>query len=304
MSIVVVGAAFLSSSFVVLWWALSGRSGRAVVAANLNSGLHVVSDMRQALLAHSARDRALSPAIERLARRARRLTPGGMVASLERRILLAGAPDAWTIDRTLAAKLVLGGAGALFGSLKFLASGGAGSLALGVTVTTLGLFTPDLVLYNKAEKRQESIQRALPDTIDQITISVEAGLGFEAALARAGQAGEGPLADELIRTLQDSQAGMSRADSLRRLVERTNVPELRHFVVAMLQAESYGVPIAKVLRVQSKELRIARRQRIEEKAMKLPVKILFPLVLCIFPCIFLILLGPAAIRLADLFSSR
>ncbi len=138
---------------------------------------------------------------------------------------------------------------------------------------------------------------ALPDTLDQMTICVQAGLGFEAAMARAGQTGSGPLADEIIRTLQEMQIGANRADALRALAARTEVPELRQFVVSLLQAESYGLPISKVLTAQAAQLRVRRRQRAEERAQKMPVKMVFPLVLCILPTMFVVALGPAVIRI-------
>jgi tight adherence protein C len=132
--------------------------------------------------------------------------------------------------------------------------------------------------------------------MDQLTISVEAGLGFDAALARVSTAGQGPLAEELRRLLGEIKVGVPRREALRHLLDRTEVQELRHFVLALQQAEEYGLPVARVLRVQAAELRIKRRQRAEEQAMKVPVKIVFPLVLCIFPSLFVVLLGPAVIR--------
>jgi len=159
------------------------------------------------------------------------------------------------------------------------------------------------VLINKAKERKKTIQQALPDTLDQITISVEAGLGFEAAMARAARTGEGPLNEELARALSEIQLGAARHDALRGLVDRTHVPELRHFVLAILQAETYGLPVAHVLRVQAKELRVKRRQRAEERALKIPVKIVFPLAICILPTLFIVILGPAAIRMFEFFTS-
>ncbi len=158
---------------------------------------------------------------------------------------------------------------------------------------------PDLVLRLQGRDRQQAIQTALPDVLDQMSISVEAGLGFDAALGRVVESGRGPLVDELQRTLREIAIGVPRKQAFRNLVERTDVPELRHFVFAVNQAEEYGLPIAQVLRVQSKELRVIRRQRAEERAMKLPVKIVFPLVFCIFPALFVVLLVPAAIRIFE-----
>jgi tight adherence protein C len=301
--VAILGSAAVAATLPLLWWALSGERAPAGVVRNLTTGLSGGVDVRSELLARSAADRAVAPAVERWAARARRLTPVGRIEALERRILYAGTPRSWSIERVLAAKLLLGLLGVALGGLRMLGAPGVLSLLIIIVAPLLGWFAPDGLLSGRADRRQEAIRRALPDTLDQVTISVEAGLGFEAALARAGRAGNGPLAQELMRTLQDVQAGMSRHQALMRLVDRTDVDELRRFVQAVVQAESYGVPIAQVLRVQSGELRIRRRQRAEERAMKLPVKILFPLMLCILPTIFIVLLGPAAIRIAHTLGS-
>ena len=294
-----IGAASVAFSLPVVWWAVSGDR-RGAGARNMLVALGV-TDMRQAVLAHSSADR-LQPLVQVLARRARRFTPAGMIDRLDHRILLAGVPAMWTVERLLAAKVVLGGATLAFGLLHFLDSPGVGSVLLTLALGALGYFAPELIISSRAKERQKRIRQELPDTLDQITVAMEAGLGFDAAAARAVRSGNGPLAEELGRTLQDVRAGMSRSEALRRLLARTDVPELRHAVLAMLQADSYGVPIAQVLRVQSAELRVKRRQRAEEAAMKIPVKLVFPVVLCILPTLFIVVLGPAAMRLARHFA--
>jgi len=162
----------------------------------------------------------------------------------------------------------------------------------------LGYLAPDVILYGRGADRQQQILRELPDTLDQLTISVEAGLGFDAALQRVAASGTGPLAEELTRVLSEIKVGVPRGESLKKLLTRTSVHELRHFILALQQAEQFGLPVARVLRIQSGELRMKRRQRAEEAAMKIPVKIVFPLVVCIFPSLFVVLLGPAMIRVA------
>jgi len=241
----------------------------------------------------------IDPLVAKLSRTVRRLTPSGMLESLERRTVLAGASR--PVDQVLAAKAGLAVIGALAGVAWFIGHPGAVSLLLIAGTSAFGAFLPDLLLHSTAQKRRNRIELLLPDTLDQITISVEAGLGLEAAIARSARSGTGPLAEELIRTLQDIQAGQSRADALRSLSDRTQVPDLNRVVLAMIQAESYGVPISRVLHVQAAELRLKRRQRAEERAMKLPVKVLFPLVACIFPSLFIVLLGPAFIRVYHVF---
>jgi tight adherence protein C len=164
-------------------------------------------------------------------------------------------------------------------------------------VLTIGAWTlPDFLASQRADARRRRIQQELPDTMDQLTIAVEAGLGFEAALLRVAHQGTGPLAEELRRTMQDIQLGMARSEALEALGSRTSVTDLQRFVAAIRQAERYGLPVANVLRTQAAELRDKRRQRAEEHAMKIPVKVLFPLIFCILPTLFVVILGPGAIR--------
>ena len=147
------------------------------------------------------------------------------------------------------------------------------------------------------------MQREMPDALDLLVISVESGLGFDAALSQVARNTTGPLADEFFRVLQEMQLGTSRAEALRALAERTDVNDLRGFITAMVQADQLGIPIANVLRIQAREMRIRRSQRAEETAMKVPVKILFPLIFCILPALFIVIIGPAAIQIIKSFST-
>ncbi|VXB66489.1 Type II/IV secretion system protein TadC, associated with Flp pilus assembly [Arthrobacter sp. 9AX] len=234
----------------------------------------------------------------------RRLTPPAYVAFLDRLLALAGRPASMPLGKVLGSKLGIGFAGAAAG-IYLTAIGGTPLMKLaGLFLLFLGYFIPDLLLYSKGQERQKVIQLELANTLDQMLISVEAGLGFEGAMARAGDNGKGPLAEELVRTLQDMQVGRSRRESYLALAERTNIPELRSFVQAVVQADTYGIAISRVLRVQAKVMRVKRRQRAEEKAMKLPVMILFPLLFFIFPVLFIAILGPAVINTVVTFSSQ
>jgi tight adherence protein C len=223
-----------------------------------------------------------------------RLSPSGAVESLERRLDMAGNPKRWNADRILAAKafglLVVAG-------LAGLAEVHKPALAVLAAVVggAVGFYVPSLLLVNVGSKRQARLQLSLPDAMDMLTVCVEAGLGFDAALAKVAVNTTGPLADELARTLQEMQIGKSRTEALRAMADRTSVPELRGFVSALVQAGELGIPIASVLREQSNEMRLRRRQRAEEKAQKVPVKILIPLIGCLFPALFIIVIGPGAI---------
>lgn len=299
MSSVVMGSLALSGSGVVLWWSVAGdrrRRGRA--ARNLRAGLGPATDLRHQLLELPASERVVVPLATRVALTVRRVTPSGMVERLNAKILLAGKAGEWPVDRVLTAKLLLGVVGTLLG-LLLLSSGNALAMLYGLVLPPASFFGPDLLLGAQGKKRQRQIRVALPDTLDQVTVCVEAGLGFEAALARAGRSGEGPLAEEIVRTMQDIQLGVPRKDALRRLADRNGVEELRRFVSAVIQAEGYGVPIARVLRLQAAELREKRRQAAEEHAQKISIKLLFPLVLCILPTVFIVILGPAIFSLMD-----
>jgi tight adherence protein C len=300
---IVFGSLAVASSVPLLWWAVaSTRRPEGAALSNLSRGMQM-TDLRELVLARSANERAVRPAVAALSRLGGRFTPAGMVRRLDRRITLAGRPHAWPLERVLAAKFVLGAGGLAAGTLRFLVEPTGRSLLLALALVAAGYLVPDVLLSTKAKARQQEIRLKLPDTLDQLTICVEAGLGFEAAMSRVGRTGDGPIADEFVRTLQEMQIGATRADALRALATRTEVTELRRFVLAMLQAESYGMPVADVLRTQAAELRVKRRQRAEEHAMKIPVKIIFPLVLCILPALFIVILGPGAIRMMRFFTT-
>lgn len=206
------------------------------------------------------------------------------------------------LEKLIISKPVASLAGTLVGLLLFSNSQTSTNLGLAIFLTVFLYFVPDLLIYNKGVKRQQAIELELPNTLDQMLIAVEAGLGFESAMARAGTNGSGPLAQELTRTLQDIQVGRPRQEAYEALATRTTVPDVRSFVRAVIQADKYGIGIAKILRTQAKQARVKRRQRAEEKAMKLPVKVLFPLIFCIFPVLFIVLLGPAAINIIAAFT--
>ena len=233
-----------------------------------------------------------------------RLTPGGTVARLNRLASTAGRPAEWPVPKLVAAKLVLAVIAGGLGLLVVSAKPEALMIAITSAVTVVAYYVPELLLYSRGQERQRAIGLELPDTLDQMTIAVEAGLGFESAMARAGKNGKGPLAEELVRTLQDIAVGQPRREAYLALADRADVQDLRRFIRAVVQADAYGVSIADVLRTQAQEMRLKRRQRAEEKAMQIPVKVIFPLILCILPVLFIVLLGPAAMDIIDAFSKH
>lgn len=224
-----------------------------------------------------------------------RLTTSKGAARLDRLHALAGRPAAWPLSRLLVSKPLLAGVSVCLGFLLLAGNTSGKMLALVIVVTCVAYFIPDLLLYSRGTERQKAIGLELPDTLDQMMIAVEAGLGFESAMSRAGENGKGPLAEELLRTLGDMRVGMPRKDAYRALEERTDVPDLRGFTRAVVQADAYGISISSVLRTQANEMRLKRRQRAEEQAMKIPVQVLMPLMLFILPVLFIAIFGPVVL---------
>ena len=233
----------------------------------------------------------------------RRISGADTAERIRRKLDLAGNPAGWTVDRVLSGK-VIGAVAGLVGGLVFqlMLTSPAVKIVIVVGAVVVGFFAPNLYLYQKAHERADRLQRDLPDAIDLLTISVESGLGFDAALQQVARNTEGPLAEELSRVMREMQIGQGRADALRAMGERTNVGDLRTFVGAMVQADAFGIPVAQVLRVQSAEMRVKRRQRAEEKAQQVPVKITIPLIFCILPTLFIAVMGPAVLSIMDSFS--
>jgi tight adherence protein C len=242
-------------------------------------------------------DRTLRPLIGRAAGLAQRLASPRRVSRTERRLALAGNPSGMTTIDFLGLKIVLASIGwVVTFILMILINRNAVMVALIASVVAALFYVgAEFWLSRAGAARQKKILRSVPDTLDLLTISVRAGLGFDGALAKVVEKTSGPLADELSRSLAEIRVGRARRDALRDIVERTDVQALSTFIGAIIQAEQLGVPIAKVLQVQSEQLRIERRQRAEEMAAKAPIKMLFPLVGCIFPSMFIVILGPAII---------
>jgi tight adherence protein C len=251
----------------------------------------------------SFNDRVMTPLLNRFTGIGKRISPSGHADSIRKKLDVAGNPAGWSVERVEALKFigVLGGSavGLGFALLVGMAFAPAAAVVTGGAVA--GYFGPNMYLYQKGYDRTAKLQKELPDALDLLTISVEAGLGFDSALSQVARNTEGPLADEFGRVLQEMQIGLGRAAALRALGERSTLPDLRNFASAMVQADSFGIPVGQVLRVQSEEMRLKRRQRAEEQAQKVPVKILIPLMACILPVLFIVVIGPAVITLMGVF---
>ena len=281
---------------------------RRAVARSLSAiqALDSAPDVLKAELERPFSERVIAPLGERMVGLGRRLVRADTAERLRHKLDVAGNPPSWTVERIIGLKALAGG---LLGVLSFLYMLGRASPLTTVLLVTAGgcvagFMLPNLLLNNAGQKREKLMQNALPDAIDLLTISVEAGLGFDSAVSRVAKNTEGPLAQEFSRLLQEMQLGVGRMEAMRAMGERTTLTDLKSFCLAMVQADQLGIPIGRVLRIQSKEMRTKRRQRAEEKAQKVPVKILFPLIFFILPCIFIVILGPVIIQMMDFFGAQ
>ncbi len=270
----------------------------AVIQAMTNAPKELTKDLDKPFA-----ERVLQPFQARALRIGRRVSGKDSGDRIRHKLDLAGNPPGWTVDRVVAGKVIGAVIGVVVGLVFSLMLGFSLPVRIVVVigVTVAGFFGPSLFLYQKGYDRAQKMQRELPDAIDLLTISVESGLGFDAAIQQVARNTEGPLADEFSRVLREMQIGQGRSAALRAMADRTSVADVRTFVSAMVQADAFGIPISQVLRVQSHEIRVKRRQRAEEKAQQVPVKITVPLIFCILPCLFIAVMGPAVISIMDSF---
>jgi tight adherence protein C len=293
--------------FTVLYTVLAQSEDKRVVRESLRAldGFEVVENQRDRDLLNPLRERALTPLLGGLNRLARRFTPVGYIDGVRRRFVLAGNTDPEIVDRFLAIRVAT--VAAIPVSFWFFMIlnplGQKGMLQLitfGLVVMSLFL-GPDAIVNRRVAERQHEIRIGLPDVLDLLVISVEAGLGFEQALDKTIMAVPGPLSDEFVRMLGETRAGSGRAEAMRAMEQRIDIPEVKSFVLAIIQADTFGISIGRVLRGQADELRIRRRQKAQEMAQKAPVKMLIPMVFCIFPALFAVVLGPAIINISKNF---
>ncbi|MDG1411733.1 MAG: type II secretion system F family protein [Acidimicrobiales bacterium] len=295
---------FGSGITLIIWTVGSQVLEKARVRESLRAlEEYEVENARDRELLSPLTERTLVPVIRALTNIGRRLTPAGYIDGVRQKFVLSGRSSPSAVDRFLAIRVITVGLvpGSIWFAYIWNPIGLAGKTQLGVTLLLILALVlgPDAKLNRSVEERQRDVLRALPDVLDLLVISVEAGLGFEQALQRVIGAVEGPLSDEFGRMLGEVRAGSSRAEAMRSMDHRIEIAEVRSFVLAVLQADTFGVSIGRVLRGQAEEMRIKRRQLAQEKAQKAPVKMLIPMVFCIFPALFCIVLGPAAIRIAN-----
>jgi tight adherence protein C len=303
-AVLAVAAVFALVLFVVVWVGMGVTRAREEMTDRLalygrSGGMQTARDEE---LAKPFAQRTIGPVVLKVSSFLRRFTPVGYLEKKQHELVLAGHPGNLDAPAFVVIKLL----GTIFGLIAGFVLVNYGGDTLMRTLLfffpiVLGFFGPDAYLKRKIDERQKAMLRALPDVLDLLVISVEAGLGFDSALQRVVETVPGPLSEEFYRMLNETRVGVTRRDAMRSLLERTDLDELRSFILAMIQAEAFGVTISRVLRVQADEMRVKRRQRAQEKAFGAPVKLVFPLVFCIFPSLFIVLLGPAAIQIAGAF---
>ena len=297
-------AAAAAGAILLIAFGLAGSSPVDPVQARLTQlGTMQAKNLEELELQAPFLERTLRPIAATLSGRMSRVASSSFQERTEKRLALAGNPGNLRVADWLGIKVVAAIVGALLFGFLFLIIGVLGlPFILRILMIGIGLLfgytIPEFWLGGRVKKRQHLILLQIPDALDLLTISVRAGLGFDAALGKIVEKMEGPLVDEFRRALAEVRVGKARREALRDIVPRTEVPPLTNFLGAIIQAEQLGVSISKVLQVQSEQLRIERRQRAEEMAAKAPIKMLFPLVGCIFPSLFIIILGPAIILIA------
>lgn len=256
-------------------------------------------DLREEEMQENFGQRVLVPVVARAGRFAKKVTPIDTRDRIAKKLMVAGGPAGWDAERVLAFKIIGAVAGFVVSLVLLTLIDLTAFLQIVVIalLTFVGFIVPDSILSSRVEERKKEILRTLSDTLDLLTISVEAGLSLNAAIAQVVRNVPGVLSSEFARMLQEIQLGVPRSDAFRHLAERTDVDELNAFALAMIQADVFGVSIASVLRTQAEQLRIKRRQAIEAKAQQTPVKIVFPLILCVLPALFVVIIGPGAIQI-------
>jgi tight adherence protein C len=298
-------AALAAGAILLIVLGLAGSSPVDPVQARLTQlGTMQAKNLEELELQQPFFERTIRPLAARMSGSMSRVTSSNFSEKTEKRLALAGNPGDLRVADWLGIKAIGAIIGGILFFLLFVVLNIMGlPFLIGLLMTAVGVFlgytVPEFWLGGRVKKRQKAILLMIPDTLDLLTISVRAGLGFDAALGKVVEKLNGPLSDEFRRALAEVRVGKARRDALRDIVPRTEVAPLTNFIGAIIQAEQLGVSVSKVLQVQSEQLRIERRQRAEEQAAKAPIKMLFPLVGCIFPSLFIVILGPAIILIVQ-----
>lgn len=295
---------FVAVAVAIMWVGIGVAKARLTATDRL--AVYGRESLRSEQLKKSVAERAIAPVLLGAGKFVAKFTPIGYLQWVQKKLVHGGLQSRMDANSFAVIHLlsVIVAAITYFFLISQLTLTGRMTFLAAILFLVLGAFGPIAVIQRKADERKLAMQRALPDVLDLLVISVEAGLGFDSALARVVETVPGPLSQEFFRMLQETRVGVSRRDAMRHLMDRTDLDELRSFLLAMMQAEAFGVTISRVLRVQADEMRVKRRQRAQERAFAAPVKMVFPLVFCIFPSLFIVLLGPAFISINENFINR
>ena len=295
--IVWLAALFVVTGVTVALWALKPAPEMVTIGVDPED---VVPSSRAIELERTAGERIFGPAASSVYRVVHRYTPAGVLEATAKHLKVADLDRRWTPE-VIVGMQVIGGAIGAFLAFAYVSNSGASrtSLLVGALLVVMPAMLPNAKIKRMADDRRKKITNELPDVLDQLKVTVEAGMSFDGALLRAGQEGRGLLTTEMLKAVNDMQLGLSRGEALQAMADRTDVPDLRQFVSAVRQAEKHGFPLANILKLQALELRDRRRARAEERAMQVPVKITFPLVFCILPALFIVILGPAGVQISQ-----
>jgi len=296
--------ALASAGFLCIWIAFRPVPATKVIEDRMGLEHEVPRSVEELELQAPFSQRVLVPMVQRVIRMAARLAPRRNVERLRHDLMVAGNPYGLTVTDFLGIRFLTGVLGAAVGFVLLVLSSGSSKVVIfPIILGLLGFYLPNFWLKMRMSARQREIIRALPDALDMLTIAVDAGLGFDAAMLKIGERWDHALAREFNRVVTEIRLGKTRREALRDMADRLDVSDLSNFVAVLIQAEQLGLGIAKVLHTQSEQLRIRRRQRAEEEARKAPIKMLFPLIFLIFPAMFAVILGPAVPMFMELFAA-
>lgn len=301
-TLVLIALMIMGSVLAALMAVRSWQASRKLSSVSAALGQGAAPDLRQMELSQPWSERVLRPMLQRLYRMGRYLTPSRNIEQLQHTLIVAGMPAGLTVTDFLGLRFLAGAIAGLGVFLFALTHETTGMALLFAAVGFIaGMYLPNFWLKNKAEKRRKEIQQALPDALDMMSICVDAGLGFEAAIQKVAYQSNTALAYELRRVISEIRVGVPRSEALRHLADRTDVADVASFVGVLIQADQLGIAIRNVLSTQSIQMRVQRRQRAQEAAAKAPIKMMIPMVLFIFPALFMVILGPAAPRMMGMF---